>query len=80
MTLPERVPITSDLPSPRLSVSDFARLCGTTYAMRRDGLYRSILSDGGSAWAQVNLPEVPPSERDAPFARRRPQNIVRRFV
>ncbi len=62
MTLPERVPITSDLPNTTLSVSDFARLCGTTYAVRSDGLYRSVLGDGGSAWAQVTLPEVPAGE------------------
>ncbi len=64
MTLPERVPITNDLPSNGSTVSDFARLCGTTYAIRADGLYRSILGDGGSRWAPVTLPEVPDDERD----------------
>jgi hypothetical protein len=38
-------------------------LCGTTYAIRGDGLYRSVLSDAGSTWSQLSLPNVPPEER-----------------
>ena len=63
MTLPERVPLSGDLPvTTGDSVSDFGRLCGTTYAVRNDGVYRAVFSDGGSTWRSVSVPGLPNEE------------------